>query len=180
MRIGLHPPLRIVDADELQHLYGARMGGPAAHAVVLAIDVLDLPADSQHGMQRGARALHDQPDVLAADRIEFLIVHGEQVAPEIVHLARDDAARRAHQAHHRDRRRRLAAAGLAHDADEFAGTDGEGKIPHRHMRGALAPGKGHREAAHRENLIVAVGGDVRSLGAHVSRNSASMVWPTKA
>ena len=128
MGIGFHPPLGVVDADELQHLDGPGVRGLAAYAVVRAVDVLDLPADREHGMERGARALHDQADVLAADRIELRIVHGQQVAPQIVHLARDDAAGWAHQTHHANRRRRLAAAGLAHDADELAGADGEGKV----------------------------------------------------
>ena len=103
--IGFHPPLGVVDADELQHLDGPGVRGLAAYAVVRKVDVLDLAADRQHGMERGARALHDQADVLAADRIELRIVHGQHVAPEIVHLARDDAAGWAHQAHHANRRR---------------------------------------------------------------------------
>ena len=180
VRVGLHPPLRIVDADELQHFDGPGVGGLAAHAVVRAVDVLDLPSHRQHRMERGARALHDEADIPAADRIELCVAHGQQVAAQIVHFARDDAAGRAHQPHHRDRRRRLAAAGLAHDADELAGADGERKVLHRDVLGALAAGKRHGEAAHRENLARAVGGDVLSLDAHSSRNSASMVWPTKA
>ena len=179
MGIGFHPPLGVVDADELQHLDGPGAGCLAAHAVVRKVDVLDLAADREHGMERGARALHDQADVLAADRIELRIVHGQHVAPEIVHLARDDAAGWAHQAHQSNRRRRLAAAGLAHDADELAGADGEAKVVHRDMFGALAAGERHREAAHREDVVASRIG-MQCLGAHVSRNSASMVWPTKA
>ena len=98
------------------------------HRIVRAIDVGDLPADRQHRMQRRARILHDEADVLAANLAEGRFLQRQQIRSLERHRSGNDAARRFDEAHQRDRRRGFAAARLAHEADELAGADVERKI----------------------------------------------------
>src|SRR6185503_36364 len=69
----------------------------------------------------------------------LLLGEGEEVAPLEADLAVDDAARgRRHQAHHRERADRLAAAGLADQRDGLALAD----VPRHTVHGADDSGRG--------------------------------------
>ena len=84
-----------------------------------------LRADRQRRVERRHRVLEDHRDLPAAHVLELALGQMHEVAA----LERDRAARDARglreQAHDRERRHRLAAAGLADDAERLALLDGE-------------------------------------------------------
>ena len=131
VRVGRHPPLGVVDADLAQHVDGALAGRRAAHVVVGAVDVADLAAHPQHRVQRTARVLHDDADILAAEPAERLLVLGQQVLAAEEHLSPRDTPRRAHDAHQRQRRGGLARPRVAHQPHDLALADRQREIRER-------------------------------------------------
>ena len=100
-------------------------------AVVRAHRLGDLIADGEHRVQAGHRLLEDHRDAVAADVAHLRRRQVEQV-PAVEHdLPGGDAAGRRHQAHHGQRQHRLAAAGLADDAEGAAAIDRDVHAIHR-------------------------------------------------
>ena len=124
----LDAAFRVVDADHAQHVDGVLPCFLFAHLVVGAVDIRDLCAHPQHRMQRKPRVLDDHADVAAANRAEFFFFQSEQILAKEFDRALGDLARWANQAHQCHRRNRFATPRLAHQTDEFAGTDGNREI----------------------------------------------------
>ena len=121
VRIGVHAPARLGDADQPEHLDRAierlRLGD-----VAVGLDGLhQLVADLVEGMQRRQRVLEDHRDVVAAQPAHVLVGGRQQVLAVEDDRARDlRVAGEAGQAHHGQRRDALARARLAHDAQRLA------------------------------------------------------------
>ena len=96
------------------------------HVQVAAQGLRDLRADRQRRVQRRHRVLEDHRDLLAADVLELRALELQEVAPLEDRRPVDDAPGELDQPHDRKRRHRLAAAGLAHDAEHRSPLDGEG------------------------------------------------------
>ena len=120
MRVLPGPPLGLGDARLAEHGHRALARLPRRRAAVQREQSLDLPADGQHGIERGARALEHHGDLRPAHRAHRLLGHGEQVAPVETDAPADDARGRAQQAQDGHRAHRLARARLADQADHLA------------------------------------------------------------
>ena len=120
VRISLNAALGIVDADHAQHFQGALARLFVGRAIVGAIGEADLAADAQHRIKGAARILDDDADFAAADIAQFICAHLEEIAACEVDAAGKDAAWPPREAEHCERRRRLAAARIADEADDFA------------------------------------------------------------
>src|SRR5262249_18003485 len=82
----------------------------------------DLAVHGEHGVEGSHRVLKDHGDAVAADIADLIVVHLQDVIALEGDFAIDDLAGwRGDEAHQRERRNGLAAAGLAHDAERFAG-----------------------------------------------------------
>jgi hypothetical protein len=83
-----------------------------------------LPADRQHGVERGHRFLEDHPDLASAHRAHLLLAQGQEVPPLEENLAAFDAAGGLFdQPHHAQRGDGLAAAGFADQRHRLAFLD---------------------------------------------------------
>ena len=90
------------------------------HVVVAPDRLGDLRPDRQRRIERRHRVLEDHRDLAAADVLELTLGELGQVAALEEHLAGDDLRRGLRdQAHDRERRHRLAAAGLADDPERL-------------------------------------------------------------
>ena len=129
------------DADPAEHVYRGGEGLPRVPAVVESSRLRDLPPDSIHRVERGHRVLEDHRDLAAADLAHLVLADPGQVLALEHDLAADDPSRplQPHDAH---RGHRLAAAGLADDAERLAGVQLERDAVDR-FDGALF-GREHR------------------------------------
>ena len=93
--------------------------------------VRQLPADRPHRVERGGRLLEDEPDPAAAQTLLFARGKRPHVAAREEDVSGDQAHRRRHEVHERERRQRLAASRLADEGDDLAGFDVEGNPVHR-------------------------------------------------
>ena len=90
-------------------------------AHVLADRLGDLVADGERRVQAGERVLEDEPDLLAAQLADAVVVELEDVDPVEDDRAGDDPARRVRdEPGDRERGHALAAAGLADEAERLA------------------------------------------------------------
>ena len=67
MWIFAHAPRRLRDANQCQHLDGARLRGLPVEPLMQAQRLADLPADAQHRIEARHRLLEDHRNVVAAD-----------------------------------------------------------------------------------------------------------------
>jgi hypothetical protein len=123
VRVGVHAPSRLGNADEAEHLDGAVARLRLGHVAVGADRLHELVADLVERVQRRQRVLEDHRDVVAAELAHVLLGHLEEVAAVEQDLAGDARVPRPREAHHGQRRDGLAGARLAHDAQHLAGLD---------------------------------------------------------
>ena len=165
MRIGGHHPLRIGQLDVGQHLGGAVVGLLLGHPFVVERHLHQLLAQGQAGIQRRHRLLVDHGDLVAAQLPQFLVAEVGHVPALVAHLAADDAAVLAEVAHDRHGDRRLAASGLADQADALAAPEGQVEVDDR--RDLPRPGEvGDAEAAalqDRDRVVLAIAGHTALL-----------------
>ena len=91
------------------------------HALVDADDVLDLVADLEHGVERGQRVLEHHGDLAAAEVLHLLVALGQEVLAAVADLAAGDLGLGLlQQAEDGEPGDGLAAAGLAHEAEDLA------------------------------------------------------------
>ena len=88
MRVLVHAFRGVGDADERQHLDGARARGLAGQVLMDDRGLCDLIADREDGVERRHRLLKHHGDLVAADGAQVGGGEGQQVAP----LELDDAA----------------------------------------------------------------------------------------
>ncbi len=108
VRVVLDALLRRRDADEREHLDGARVCGLAVELHVRADALGQLVLHGEDRVQAGHRLLEDHRDLVAANAAHLVWESFEQVLPAVEDLAVDHAPRRLEQAHHRERRDALA------------------------------------------------------------------------
>ena len=113
------------DADQRQHLDGARLGVARRQALVQPQRLADLAADGQHRVQAGHRLLEDHADVVAADARASPARRASAGRGRRSGSRRRSAGRLRDQAQDRHRGDRLAAAALADDRQRLAGVDME-------------------------------------------------------
>ena len=113
----------LVDADEVEQLAGALERVALRDVLVRAHHVDELVADAHHRVERVHRALEDHRDVAPAVLAQLLRALRDQVVAAEEDAAADDLGRRAQHLHDAVRDRRLAAAGLAGEAEDLAGGD---------------------------------------------------------
>ncbi len=129
VRIVVHAPAGIRDADRGEKVDRARAGGPAARRTAVDEQRLrDLVADAEDGIERRHRLLEDQRDLRAADRAHRSFVEREEVASPEEHPSTGVASRRLDEPHDRERRHRLAAAGFSDEAERFSLPDLEADV----------------------------------------------------
>ncbi len=132
VRILVEPPLGIGDADEPEQLHRAGARLLLRHVQMDEQRLHDLQPDRQDRVERGHRLLEDHRDVAPAAFAHLLVREIEEVHPLEHDLAVDDPARRLReQPHDRERRHRLAAAGLADDREHLAPAHLIGHALHR-------------------------------------------------
>jgi ABC-type dipeptide/oligopeptide/nickel transport system ATPase subunit len=120
VRVLPHPPLRIGDPDQLEQLDRMRAGRRVAH-VLVDLDRLDeLIADLEERMQGRQRVLEDHRDPVAADLLEGVVVHPEEVLPLEADPAGDLRVRSPRQPEDRHVRDALARARLTDDPEHLA------------------------------------------------------------
>ncbi len=105
---------------QLQRLEGALHRRAMANFAMLAHGFGDLFANGQHWVECGQRLLEDHRDALAAQILDAMLIHGEQILAVDQDLAFGDAGRFGQQTQQRQRRHGLAAAGFADDAQRLA------------------------------------------------------------
>ncbi|MBN9310552.1 MAG: hypothetical protein J0J13_14690, partial [Devosia sp.] len=131
--------------------------GGAAHAGLVRHDGVDhLLVELHDRVERAHRALRDERDVAQPRLAQLARAHLEDILTVEQHLAAGDAAGSAGQAHQRRRHGGLARAGLADEAEPFAGLQGERHVVHRLGR-TLAGVVVDVEALDDENGLVGIG-----------------------
>ena len=91
----------------------------------------DLVADREDRVQGRQRLLEDHRNQFAAERAHLVLAKGQKVFSIGQDLTSGDARRWiGHQAHHGERRHRLAASGLADQGERLALAKPEGDAPH--------------------------------------------------
>jgi hypothetical protein len=124
VRIGAEPMGRIGNADLPEQLDDARSRFLAGQPLVQQQDFRDLPLDGVQRIERGHRLLEHDGDVIAAHLADVALRHRQEFPP-----LEPDAAGRVmrggirQKLHHRQRRHRLAGAGLADQRHRFALAD---------------------------------------------------------
>jgi hypothetical protein len=123
MRVLLEPARAIGDADKLEQLNGTRFRLLVVHPEMNLQGLHHLLADGEHRIERGHRLLEDHRDVAAT--LLAHLVFGE--VEQVLSLEEDRAFRHpsglGEQAHDRERRHRLAAAGFADHGNDLAAID---------------------------------------------------------
>ena len=143
-----HPDRGLGDADLGQQFRRLFPCGAALQPFVEHEGFRDLVAHREHGVERGHRLLEDHGNVLAPDAPPLLLVHAHELAaPEPDAAAGNRARRGRDQPHDRQRGHALAAAGFAHDAEGFPGTQGKAEPIHGHG-GLAADVEADLKAAH--------------------------------
>lgn len=148
VRVVLESTVGVGDAHLLEHVARVGRGLLAGHALVPLEHLGDLSADGDDGVEGGERVLEDHADVTAATLAHLLVGEGEQVGAVEVDRAGHLVAAGGQQAHDRERGHRLAAAGLADQADGLPGLDVEAHPVDGGEGGLPLPAEGHRQVAH--------------------------------
>ena len=121
VRVVADPLGRARHADQAEHLDGPRPGRLGVRAAVQHDGLGDLVPDRHRRVERRHRVLEDHADLVAPD-VPHLVVGERGDLPAVQQdLAAGDVAAGRQQLHDRQRGHRLAAAGLADDAEAFAG-----------------------------------------------------------
>ena len=140
VRVLAHPSPRLGNPDPVEQLLGEGGGLALAQAAVQPADVGQLRADREDRVERAARVLEDHRDLRAAYRPERRLVELGEVRSLEVDRAGCAAEACGRQPEHRQRRERLAAAGLTDDRGDGATSQGERDVvEHRH--GAAVAGR---------------------------------------
>ena len=114
-----------VDADEIEHVGGARERLPLGDPLVRAHHVHELVADAHHRVEGVHGALEDHGDVAPAELPQLLLLLACRCLAAEEDAAAGNVAGRAEDLHDRARHRRLAAAGLPREPEDLAGADVE-------------------------------------------------------
>ena len=129
VRIIFEPRFRRGDVDELQQADHFLVRGPL-RAVQLE-RLLDLAADAEDGIERGAGVLKNVTDHAAANLPQLTLAHPQHVATIQQNLsAHVPGRRRGHQPRDGKRGHALATAAFAHETDRLARVDGERHTVH--------------------------------------------------
>jgi len=141
VRIALHHRLGIGELDLGEHRESAVARGRRGYALVGHRGFHELPADRHHRIQARHGILVDHGDATPPDRAKTRFVQGRQIAALEADAAADDPAGAPEIAHDRQRHGRLAAAGLADEAERLAGVQPKAEPGnHRHLAGARRVG----------------------------------------
>ena len=126
VRVLLHALARLRDRDQVEQIDRARHRGLAREVAVDADRLDDLLADPQHGIERGQRVLEDHADACAADRLQRLRRHAQELLAAEARRAGDRGRPRqqAQDAEHADA---LAGAGFADHAEHRGPPPGRGR-----------------------------------------------------
>src|SRR4051812_7422513 len=125
VRIFVNPPLGRWDVDATQQIDRPLARTPARAAAVAQNRLDDLVADREARIERGHRLLKDHGEPVAAKVAQRLVRRLEQVETVEADRAGDLRALLRQQAHDRQRRHALAAAGFADEAERRAIGDAE-------------------------------------------------------
>ena len=125
VRLMVDPLGRRRDADLGQQVDRTGTGRPAAQAEMQADGLDQLLSDREERVQRGQRILEDRADLAAAHLLHRPVAEPVDAPAADVDLARGDAPRRLEQPQNGKPGHRLAGAGIADDAQDFAGRDAE-------------------------------------------------------
>jgi hypothetical protein len=131
MRILAEAIAGVRDPDTFEHAYRARPCSCGILAQMAARALGELVADRVGRVQRGHRLLENHRHPTPAQRVHARTPGGEQVDAVQMQVGGAAARRSRQQVHQRQRGHRLAAAGLAHQADGLAALDGEIHAAHR-------------------------------------------------
>ncbi len=126
MRVFAHAPHRLRDADQCQHLDGARFCRLLVEPLMHPQRLADLTADRQHRVQARHRFLEDHRNVVAANGAHLAFGELQQILALEADRTRDLARRLGDQSHQRHRSDRLAATGFTDDGQRLAFVDVEG------------------------------------------------------
>ena len=151
-------PLHSTDADQIEHFQNLGTVGLAMEPERFA----DLEPNLQGRVQAGHRLLEDHADLVAADLPHAGVVELEQIpAVQQDFSALDHGRRHRQQAHDRARRHALAAAALAHQADDPAGADRKIETVD-HARDTRLAAKAERKILDHQQRADAAGGGMIS------------------
>ena len=184
MRILPHPALGLGHAHRLQEGDGLLARVAARRAAVYPQRLFDLVADREDRVERRHRLLEHEADLGAAHALQFALGQRQQVARARGRAQHDaagvDPSRPLDQPHDRQRRQRLAAAGLADKAQGLAGVDVKADVDDgRHEAVLLLEAGG--EVAHCQQRRGAGGGCGRiRLGVRRHQTSTSLCPPNTA
>ena len=129
MGIVLQDPRRVGNPYLAQHIRRVAAGLLLAHVGMQADGLDHLPVNAHGGVQRTHGLLEDHAHPPAADIADLRVRGGQQVDAVQNHLAVRHLARRVLQkAHDGQARHALAAAGLAHQAQDLPLIDVEGDL----------------------------------------------------
>ncbi len=125
MRKGAGAPRRVGDADLAQQGRDTLPHLAPSDRLVGADRLGDLPAHRIARIERGHRLLEDHRDVAADHGATLARAQAQQVPPVELQRIGPDPAGLGDQPHQREHRHALARAGLADDAQDLAGIDGD-------------------------------------------------------
>ena len=176
VRIGAGLPL--LQADARQQRQRALAGARAVRREAVQADRLHhLRQHALQRVQRRQRLLEHHRDTAAAQAAPVVLVEREQLSPVQGDAAGGPRAVRQ-QAHHGQRRQRLATAGLADQRQALAAVQPQVDAAQRMQRRATAPGEPHLQVADLEQRRAHRGS---SLGSRRSRRpSPSRFRPSTA
>ncbi len=172
------------DADQAQHLDGARAGGGTRHVLMDNGRFGDLIPDREDGVQRRHRLLEDHGDLVAADRPQLGRREGEEIAAlEFDQAAgKDVAGRLRHETENRERRDGLAAPRFADNAQGLAGVEIERDVVHGPRRALAVLGDEVRlevadaQQRWRKPARVRIGHAASSRGSSASRTPSATAF----
>src|SRR4051812_15448578 len=114
VRVVAHPPLRLRDLHQPEHLDRPVARFTGAHALMQTHGFANLFADGEYRIERGHRLLEDHGYLVAADPTHLFVARCGEVVPPVDDLAADNPPNAAgEEPHDRERRDALAAAGFA-------------------------------------------------------------------
>ncbi len=122
-------PSRVGNADQVQHLGGARPRSTATQTEMLRQALRDLPSHSQHRVQCCHRLLEHDGDLTATQSPQLRLGKRHQVTP----LPRDTSGGLRNiwqQTENGAQRQAFARTGFADDAEYLAGSDIEADVLH--------------------------------------------------
>ena len=148
-------PIGCWHVDGAEAVDGAGVCLRAAHAQVVAAHLRELPADPSRGVEGGAGILEHHGQGGAQEVAVQALPAAAQVGAQQAQARGVHDARLLDELRHRQRRERLARAGLPDDAHRLARLDPEGQAPHRPHR-ALGRREGDAQVTHVEECLAAI------------------------